>query len=154
MAKALYNHWTKTNDADSSGTGVHANLPEAKTLGERDKMMNRESRAWRTMLDKHGLDMGDSARLQLTPEHLKEYDLVVNIAERGQTPDWLRGENVIWWDIKDPGWFDGMDPVIESLDQIEKRVKQLIKVLENKQDTRVLDDDIDKPTEEQKKGKE
>ena len=76
----------------------------------------------------------------MTPDLMSQYDLVVNIAERGQTPDWLRGKNVIWWDIPDlmPG-----DAVDKAFQEIEKRVKELIKLEKSGGDFHTLDDNID-----------
>lgn len=148
MAKALYNKWTSTRFAESAGTGVHKEQPDAKTIGDRDKDLGGQlggeyvSRARKALIEKHDIDIVDSPRSQITPEMLSEYDLVVNIAESSQTPDWLSGDNVVWWDIKDPGLSKekDMEPVHESLVAIEDRVKDLIegKVIDDKSETSLL----------------
>jgi protein-tyrosine-phosphatase len=153
-AKALYNIFTGTNDAESAGIGVKDHHPEAKTVAEFEKMMVKQkpdfySRARVIMNDRHGIDIGDSPRLPLTPEMLAEYDLVVNTAERSQTPDWLRGSNVIWWDIEDPAGLNrehtaDMGKMVATYDAILPRVKKLIEIEESGGDFHELDDNIDK----------
>lgn len=149
MAKALYNKFTNSDDADSAGTGVYKEQPNAKTMGERDIELSVQlggeyiSRTRKAMLDIYGLDIVDSPRMQLSPEIIPRYDLVVNIAERFQTPDWLRGENVIWWDIKDPGLKKNTNAVTSSLIEIERRIQQLIKIEKTGGDFHELDDNID-----------
>ena len=152
MAKALYNFFTNTNDADGAGTGVKDEYPELKNVREWSEKLYPEgqtSRSHQVMLEKHDIDISDSPRIQITPEMMKKYNLVVNLAERFQTPDWLRGENVIWWDLKDPGLTEGMDAFYFTLSDIEDRVKWLIKVLNSGGDVKKLDDNIDGEGEEQ-----
>lgn len=77
----------------------------------------------------------------MTSDLISRHDLVVNIAERWQTPDWLRGENVIWWDVPDllPG-----DSGDSTFIEVEKRVRELIELEKSRGDFRELDDNIDK----------
>ena len=139
-AKALYNLFTSSNDANAAGTGVMAHFPEGKTIQEYEVVSNHESRTRRYLKTNFDVDIADSSRIQLTPEHILQYDLVVNIAEKGQTPRWLRGKNVIWWDVKDllPG-----DAVDSTFREVEDRVKNLIEAEKNHGDFHELDDDID-----------
>lgn len=142
IAKALYNDYTRTNNADGAGTGVHAERPSALTYGEFEKQIQQDEdpdyvgRAGVVLREDHGIEITDSPRQQLTPEHLDQYDLVVNIAEKGQTPEWLRGDNVVWWDIKDPKGKGGVALMRKIRDQVEKRVKLLV-------DGEVVDDGSD-----------
>lgn len=135
MARAVYNQLTGDNRADGAATGTGkefrpgtvAELEEAKSeeLGE-----VYESTAKIAILEKLGVDISDTPRVKLSPDMLEKYDLVVNMAEKWQTPDWLRGENVIWWNVKDPGMvedYDGrMTASRDALGVIEKRVKELV----------------------------
>ena len=90
MAKALYNHFTGTNDADSAGVGVDENLPNATTIGHYDEIRNYSNRIRQAMLKYYDIDISNFRRTQLQPDVLSHYDLVVNIAEKQQTPTWLR----------------------------------------------------------------
>lgn len=144
IGKALYNHYTKTDNADSAGLGVQEEHPNAMTYGDVEKEITAlkgveyKGRARVALLESPGIDIVDSPRKQLVPELLSNYDLVVNIAERDQTPDWFRGDNVIWWDIADPHHKQGMDVMYETRDAVERRVKELV-------DGKLADDQIDAP---------
>jgi isoleucyl-tRNA synthetase/protein-tyrosine-phosphatase len=154
MAKAVYNMLTGTNDAKSAGAGVHSEQPEGDTIAKRNTIVAEELGIDRyrpgaqiILLDRHDIDITDWPRTQLTPEMLKDYDLVVNIAEKFQTPDWLRGDNVIWWNIKDPGLVKGDDAKVKAanavLDEITERVKKLIELKRTEGNFHKLDDKID-----------
>ena len=149
FGKALYNREIGEKMADSAGTDVDnqpgatialRNAEWAKKLG----IDTYRSKAQDLLLDKYGIDISDEPRMQVTPEMLKDYDLVVNIAEKSQTPDWLRGENVVWWDINDPGKIVGDDAKLrmarKALEEIERRVRDLVA-------GKVIDDGIDDPAE-------
>ena len=74
------------------------------------------------------------------------YDLVVNLAERDQTPDWLHGDKVIWWDIVDPSKEKDFDKRLAQsrtvLDLVKARVEKLIEVEKAGGDFHELDDNI------------
>lgn len=140
-AKALYNLFAESDSAHAAGTGVMNHFPEGRTIREYEIVSDHISRTRRYLKANFDVDIADSVRLQMTPELIPQYDLVVNIAEREQTPPWLRGENVIWWDIKDllPG-----DAVDSTFQEVEAHVKSLVEVEKNHGDFHTLDDDIDK----------
>lgn len=133
LARAYYNYLTKTHDADSAGTGVESVRPQCTTLGEYGGEIDSEGDAFTTIKiikDTYGVDYTDAPRTQMTPEMISNYDLVVNLAEIDQTPDWLIGENVIWWDISDPGKAEGdiWQAVYRVREPIEAKVRELIGV--------------------------
>ncbi|HEU0266809.1 MAG TPA: class I tRNA ligase family protein, partial [Candidatus Saccharimonadaceae bacterium] len=147
MGKAVYNSLTSSNRAKSAGVGVKFEHPEGKTIGERNVLVGQdlgidkyESSAESALREVYDLDITDWPRQQMTPDMLQEYDLVVNLAERFQTPEWLRGHNVVWWDVKDPGIKkDESDRSLaakKALAIIEDRVGRLI-------DGEIVDDNID-----------
>ncbi len=134
-AKALYNEFSGTKNAESAGLDVERQPGE--TVAVRSKIWAKEigmadyrPKAQDILLEKYNIDIADEPRMQVTPEMLKDYDLVVNLAERSQTPDWLRGENVVWWDVKDPGLAKTSEEkekvAQKAVVEIEKRVKGLI----------------------------
>ena len=131
MAKALYNHFTGTNDADSAGVGV-------------DETRNYSNRIRQAMLKYYDIDISNFRRTQLQPDVLSHYDLVVNIAEKQQTPTWLRGDNVIWWDVKDPGLHKDDQVIMDARKKIDAKVKQLIEISNSDGDFKSIDDQIDK----------
>ena len=72
-----------------------------------------------------GIDITGHKRQLLTANKLGGYDLIVNLAEKSQTPDWLRGENVIWWNVTHP-CNESAEKNRIARDEIERRIKQLL----------------------------
>lgn len=149
MAKAIYNKLIGGKNAESAGVDV--NSQEGATVALRDQKLaekmgvkDYQSTARKVMLDKYDIDISDEPRMQMVPEILGKYDLVVNIAEKQQTPDWLRGENVIWWNISDAGLIkdrgDRLKASWGTVTEVEKRVQDLV-------NGKVIDDGIDNPVE-------
>ena len=139
MAQAFYNHFTKTQNADSAGVNAEK-YPTAKipTVADFDAHLvakNLDPLAFIDLMREKGIEVGASQRTQLTKDMLCDYDLVVNIANRSQTPDWLKGDNVVWWKIEDPH-AESRELAELACDEIEKRVKKLIS-------GEVVDDDIE-----------
>ena len=129
MAQAFYNHFTKTQNADSAGVNAEK-YPTAKipTVADFDAHLvakNLDPLAVIDLMRDKGIEVGASQRTQLTKDMLCNYDLVVNIANRNQTPDWLKGDNVVWWKIEDPH-AESRELAELACDEIEKRVKKLI----------------------------
>jgi protein-tyrosine-phosphatase len=123
MAAAWYNQLTGTKDADSAGT--HVDEP-GQTLGERRAKHPGASYAVDVMSDKH-IDMSGSGRTQVTPEMLKQYDKVINMAAPQYTPEWLsRAPNYVFWDVLDP-MGHSYEKTSEVRDIIQKKVEQLIR---------------------------
>ncbi len=129
MAQAFYNHFTKTQNADSAGVNAEK-YPTVKipTVADFDAHLvakNLDPLAVIDLMREKGIEVGASQRTQLTKDMLRDYDLVVNIANRSQTPDWLKGDNVVWWKIEDPH-AESRELAKLACDEVEKRVKQLI----------------------------
>jgi len=139
MAQAFYNHFTKTQNADSAGVNAEKDsTDEIPTVADFDAHLiakNLDPLAVIDLMQEKGIEVGASQRTQLTKDMLRDYDLVVNIANRDQTPDWLKGDNVVWWKIEDPH-AESRKLAELACDEIEKRVKQLIS-------GEVVDDDIE-----------
>ena len=147
MGKAIYNRLSGSENAEGAGVGVKDVHPEALTSGKRNAIVAKErgvesyeSSGERALRERYGIDITDSPRAQLTPEALSQYDLVINLAERFQTPEWLRGTNVVWWNIKDPGLVNAADERSKAanvaMDIIERNIKSLL-------DGTIIDDEID-----------
>ena len=126
VAQGLYNHLTGSENAQSAGVGSDMWWDEAPSLVEFEKISQRPARSSETMAE-IGIDISGQKRQFLTPDMLKNYDLVVNIAEKSQTPDWLKeGDNVIWWDISDPrNQSDEKNRI--AREEIRIKVEQLIR---------------------------
>ena len=139
MAQAFYNHFTKTQNADSAGVNAEKySTDEIPTVADFDAHLvakNLDPLAVIDLMQEKGIEVGASQRTQLTKGMLRDYDLVVNIANRNQTPDWLKGDNVVWWKIEDPH-AESRELAKLACDEVEKRVKQLIS-------GEVVDDDIE-----------
>ena len=139
MAQAFYNHFTKTQNADSAGVNAEKySTDEIPTVADFDAHLiakNLDPLAVIDLMREKGIEVGASQRTQLTKDMLRDYDLVVNIANRSQTPDWLKGDNVVWWKIEDPH-AENRELAKLACDEVEKRVKKLIS-------GEVVDDDIE-----------
>ena len=129
MAQAFYNHFTKTQNADSAGVNAEkyptAEIPTVADFDAHLVAKNLDPLAVIDLMREKGIEVGTSQRTQLTKDMLCDYDLVVNIANRNQTPDWLKGDNVVWWKIEDPH-AESRELAELACDEIEKRVKKLI----------------------------
>ena len=139
MAQAFYNHFTKTQNADSAGVNAEKySTDEIPTVADFDAHLvakNLDPLAVIDLMQEKGIEVGASQRTQLTKGMLRDYDLVINIANRNQTPDWLKGDNVVWWKIEDPH-AESRELAKLACDEVEKRVKKLIS-------GEVVDDDIE-----------
>ena len=139
MAQAFYNHFTKTQNADSAGANAEKySTNKIPTVADFDAHLiakNLDPLAVIDLMREKGIEVGASQRTQLTKDMLRDYDLVVNIANRNQTPDWLKGDNVVWWKIEDPH-AENRELAKLACDEVEKRVKKLIS-------GEVVDDDIE-----------
>ena len=129
MAQAFYNHFTKTQNADSAGVNAEkypiAKIPTVADFDAHLAAKDLDPLAVIDLMREKGIEVGASQRTQLTKDMLRDYDLVVNIANRNQTPDWLKGDNVVWWKIEDPH-AESRELAELACDEIEKRVKKLI----------------------------
>ena len=124
MAQGFYNHYSHSQNADSAGLNPEKKWDEAPTLSDFEAMSHKPARSSETMQEV-GIDITGHKRQLLTADKLGDYDLIVNLAEKSQTPDWLRGDNVIWWNVADPR-NESVEKNRIARDEIEQRVKQLL----------------------------
>ena len=124
MAQGFYNHYSHSQNADSAGLNPEKKWDEAPTLSDFEAMNYKPAKSSETMQEV-GIDITGHKRQLLTADKLGDYDLIVNLAERSQTPDWLRGDNVIWWNVTDPH-LESAEKNRTARDEIEQRVKQLL----------------------------
>ena len=124
MAQGFYNHYSHSRNADSAGLNPEKKWDEAPTLSDFETMSHKPAKSSETMQEV-GIDITGHKRQLLTADKLGDYDLIVNLAEKSQTPDWLRGDNVIWWNVADPR-NESAEKNRIARDEIEQRVKQLL----------------------------
>ena len=124
MAQGFYNHYSHSQNADSAGLNPEKRWDETPTLSDFETMSHKPAKSSETMQEV-GIDITGHKRQLLTADKLGDYDLIVNLAERSQTPDWLRGDNVIWWNVTDPH-NENVEKNRIARDEIEQRVKQLL----------------------------
>lgn len=124
MAQGFYNHYSHSQNADSAGLNPEKKWDEAPTLSDFEAMSHKPARSSETMQEV-GIDITGHKRQLLTADKLGDYDLIVNLAEKSQTPDWLRGDNVIWWNVADPR-NESAEKNRTARDEIEYRIKQLL----------------------------
>ena len=124
MAQGFYNHYSGSQNADSAGLNPEKKWDEAPTLSDFEAMSHKPAKSSETMQEV-GIDITGHKRQLLTVDKLGDYDLIVNLAEKSQTPDWLRGDNVIWWNVADPR-NESAEKNRMARDEIEQRVKQLL----------------------------
>ncbi len=128
FAPGYYTTLTNTKNSDSAGVREDAYWDEATTLVELEKIYNElkpDNITTTATMAEVGVDVSDHKRMQLTEAMLGDYDLIVNIAQKSQTPDWLKGENVVWWDVADPRG-ESWEKNRLARGQIESHVKKLI----------------------------
>ena len=124
MAQGFYNHYSHSQNADSAGLNPEKKWDEAPTLSDFEAMSHKPAKSSETMQEV-GIDITGHKRQLLTVDKLGDYDLIVNLAEKSQTPDWLRGDNVIWWNVTDPR-NESVEKNRMARDEIERRIKQLL----------------------------
>ncbi len=124
MAQGFYNHYSGSQNADSAGLNPEKKWDEAPTLSDFETMSHKPAKSSETMQEV-GIDITGHKRQLLAVDKLGDYDLIVNLAEKSQTPDWLRGDNIIWWDVADPR-NESVEKNRIARDEIEQRVKQLL----------------------------
>ena len=124
MAQGFYNHYSHSQNADSAGLNPEKKWDEAPTLSDFETMSHKPAKSSETMQEV-GIDITGHKRQLLTADKLGDYDLIVNLAEKSQTPDWLRGDNVIWWNVTDPR-NESSEKNRIARDEIEQRVKSLL----------------------------
>ena len=148
IAKGFYNHFTGTENAEAAGVGVDVhNLKhgvKAKNLEGYFKEVLKEGKTGSTVdhMNEVGVDVSKYEREQLTAGMLPKYDLVVNIAERRQTPEWLRGDNVVWWNVIDPAG-KSFEDKLATRNEIKERVEKLVGIENSNGDFSQIDDGID-----------
>jgi len=124
FAQGFYNHFSRSDNASSAGVNPNIDLAQAPTLVALEKQLNMGVKTTETMAEV-GIDVTNHKRQKLNATMLNDYDLIVNLAEKSQTPAWLHGSNVVWWDIPDPHG-ESWQKNREARDEIEWRVKKLI----------------------------
>ena len=123
MAKAYYNFFTKTQDAESAGTHVKE---VGQTLIERKTASDSQNFFVLDVMKDDGIDISDYVRNQLTEDQLAEYDAVVSMASETDAPEWLlTSPKYVFWDVKDPR---GQDYATTKAvrDEIKQRVEDFI----------------------------
>ena len=124
MAQGFYNHYSGSQNANSAGLNPEKKWDEAPTLSDFETMSHKPAKSSETMQEV-GINITGHKRQLLTADKLGDYDLIVNLAEKSQTPDWLRGDNIIWWDVADPR-NESVEKNRIARDEIEQRVNQLL----------------------------
>jgi arsenate reductase len=123
MAKAFYNKLTRTLDAGAAGTHVEES---GQTLQERKDTSASKNFYLFEAMDDAGLDISRFTRTPLTEEMAKNYDLIVSMASKTDTPEWLLDSpKYVHWDVKDPRGQD-LPTTIEVRDHIKARVQELL----------------------------
>jgi protein-tyrosine-phosphatase len=120
MAAALYNQQTQTHTASSAGTEV--DVPGETLLQRRERIGGTYTI---DAMDAVGIDLRYQQRTQLAEAMLKDYDLVINMAQPEHTPQWLRrSSNYVYWDVDDPGGKD-IPAMAKALETIRPKVDRL-----------------------------
>ena len=118
----FYNKFTNSSDAYSAGTEVHY---EGETLQER-----RDRKGEIFVIDAmaiEGIDVRDNVQTQVTKDMVKNYDKVICMAQRENTPDWLENApNCVRWDVDDPGG-KGIEETNKAKEIVKSKVLDFIK---------------------------
>lgn len=124
MAQGLYNHYSNSQIAESAGLNPEKQWIEAPTLVEFENLSNKPAKSSETMQE-IGVDISEHKRRLMTPDNLGDYELIVNLAEKVQTPAWLKGDNVVWWNVTDPR-NESVEKNRIARDEIKVRVEKLL----------------------------
>ena len=123
IAKAFYNKLTHSQSADSAGTHVHE---PGQTIRERKAASASKNFYVLDVMRDVGIDMSDYKRQPLDEQHLSNYDMVVSMADKKDTPGWLlRSPKYRYWDVTDPRGQD-YEFTAKVRDDIKARVQSLI----------------------------
>lgn len=128
MAKAFYNHLSKSSDAEAAGTSV--DVP-GQTIAERKRASDSKNFYVLDVMNEVGIDMSQATRIPLTEEMHRQYDIIVSMEKRENTPEWLlNSPKYVYWDVPDPR---GQDLVRTraTRDDITQRVENLFSELRN-----------------------
>ncbi len=130
MAAALYNKLTGSQDAFSVGTYTGApEEPEGLVLGDLPKR-NLLSEHFFKVMEDNGMYIREHRTTKLLPEMLDQYDVVVNMAQEGYIPDFLKKcSKVVWWTVADTKYITE-DVAKETFEQVNKLVRELIASLD------------------------
>jgi protein-tyrosine-phosphatase len=113
------------HEPSSAGTEVEQMMAEFPASTRMVKDALRQKHAIPDMR-KHGIDISENLRDQLTPEMVDEADKVIVIADREAWPDYLNAaDNVTAWDFPDPVGRDA-ESAGQIFDEIKRRVEELV----------------------------
>jgi protein-tyrosine-phosphatase len=121
MAEAAYNRFSQSRDADSAGTRVEK---PGETLLDRKRRLG-QSYVVDTLID-NGYSLDDMRQTPLTKEMLSRYDIIICMAAKQFTPQWLSdAPQFQYWKIQDPK-ARSYDRTNRTRLKIEARVRELI----------------------------
>ncbi len=77
-------------------------------------------------MNEKGIDISHYTRTLLDKSQLDEYDVIVSMAQKEYTPDWLtRLSKYTYWDITDPRGQD-LEHTRKVRDEIESKIETLV----------------------------
>jgi protein-tyrosine-phosphatase len=122
IAEAIYNRLTNSSNARSAGTHVDG---DSETLAQFSQRPEVSSYTLDVMRDA-GYDLEDNQQNQLTQDMIKNYDVIISMAAKRYTPQWLaNAPNYVYWKITDP---KGRSYAVtkHAKDEVEQKVRELI----------------------------
>jgi arsenate reductase (thioredoxin) len=123
IAKALYNGLTHTTNAESAGTHVKE---IGQTLEQRRVTIDAKNFFLFDVMNEVGYDIAAYVRTPISEHMLEEYDKIVSMADKEDTPEWLlRSSKYEFWDVMDPRGQD-YSTTVRVRDEIQSKVKKLI----------------------------
>jgi arsenate reductase len=123
MAKAFYNTITRSDHASAAGTHV---IEVGQTLQGRKVASTSKNFFVLDVMKDVGIDMSNYQRNALVQSDLVKFDLVVNMANENDVPEWLlESPKYMHWNIKDSR---GQDYAFTAAvrDEVKSRVEALI----------------------------
>ena len=121
IAEGLYNHLIKDNSyAESCGTTV---LPEEEGLlfGTYERIANTVE-----AMKKHDIDITKVYSKQITPDRIKDADMIIILTDKKDVPEWLLSYPHIYWEIKD---YPGKPTLEESEETIQILTKKILSLV-------------------------
>ena len=116
IAEAFYNKFSNSNDASSAGLNVEEEWKGQKVRGSKKTI---------ECMKEIGIDISENISKGITEEMTQSVDKVIVIGEKDNWPNYLKEEEVEFWDISDPGGKD-IEVRRKVRDQIKQKVKELL----------------------------
>lgn len=119
MAEKFFNAWAKDGSSAQSAGTVPGTIPDEPEGWQLNQIPYLDTTI--SLMKELGFEISHKKTRRVTPEMVREADLVVNMAEKETVPDFLASAtNTILWSVPNP------DRDIASLTQVKNQLLVLV----------------------------